>query len=737
MTFVYPLLLSGLVLIGIPVLLHLIMRQKPKHLLFPAVRFLMERQRTNQRKLQLRHLLLLALRILLVAAICLALSRPKIFSDRFNINADRPVAAVLVFDTSYSMGYTVAGATRLEEAKRRSLELLDEFPLGSQVAVLDSSESGGEWLTSVSLARERIAGLDLKPANFPATAQLTPAYDLLAKLPGEADGAEESPLRLLYVFSDRTTASWNSNQLENLERMRDRVPAPGARAVFVDVGVDLSADVALTALELPRAVIAANEKLVVRATVQATGTPCDTDITCTIDEQEPVDRKQVRLEPGHSVVMPFERRGLAPGYHQVRVSLAATDSLPFNNTRFATFEVQGPRKVLTLCDNPASADFWKLALEVGGSFDVDVKSAQDAWVRAMGPADLARYKAVCLLAVSKPSSDLWQKLESYVRNGGGLAVVPGGKELDRASYNLAEAQRVLPGSMTAIVAASEPLGAPWKEETYRHPVMAPFRDWRMSESVDFLKPGLEPRAFRYWEVDAPPNTVIVSYADKKERPALLESTFDGRSSRGRVLLFTMPLDRDHLGARQDLGSWSNYLKDSFYLVLVNKTVGYLAGDAEQRNFDYVSGQTVPIALPVTSRLPTYMLSGPDLTSANSVIPRMESQDQLEVTKAAMPGNYKVTGSDGSVVACFSVNIQPEESQLAQVPREQIERVFGPGAVLPIEHKASLRDALQSHWSQPIELLPWLMILVLLLMAAENLLANRFYRPQSPAAESAA
>ena len=67
MTFVHPLLLGGLLLVGIPVLIHLIMRQKPKHLLFPAVRFLLQRQKTNQRKLQLRHLLLLALRMLLLA----------------------------------------------------------------------------------------------------------------------------------------------------------------------------------------------------------------------------------------------------------------------------------------------------------------------------------------------------------------------------------------------------------------------------------------------------------------------------------------------------------------------------------------------------------------------------------------------------------------------------------------------------------------------------------------------
>src|SRR5438552_18644180 len=103
MSFVHPLLLGGLLLVCIPVLIHLIMQQKPKHLPFPAFRFLLQKQRTNQRRLRLRHLLLLALRMLLVTAICLALARPKLFSNRLGIGSDRPGAAVLLLYASYSL----------------------------------------------------------------------------------------------------------------------------------------------------------------------------------------------------------------------------------------------------------------------------------------------------------------------------------------------------------------------------------------------------------------------------------------------------------------------------------------------------------------------------------------------------------------------------------------------------------------------------------------------------------
>ena len=62
MDFVNPAILAGAGLAAIPVVLHLIMRQQPRLLEFPALRFLQVRQQANQRRLQLRQLLLLALR---------------------------------------------------------------------------------------------------------------------------------------------------------------------------------------------------------------------------------------------------------------------------------------------------------------------------------------------------------------------------------------------------------------------------------------------------------------------------------------------------------------------------------------------------------------------------------------------------------------------------------------------------------------------------------------------------
>src|SRR5689334_22954124 len=136
MNFVFPLFLGGLVLAGLPVLLHFLIRDKPRTLAFPAFQFLMQRQRTNTRKLRLRHLLLMLLRVCLLALLCLALARPRLFSglaDSSRLGQDGPITLLLVFDTSPSMEYKVNEVTRLDLAKKRSLELMDRLPDGCRV----------------------------------------------------------------------------------------------------------------------------------------------------------------------------------------------------------------------------------------------------------------------------------------------------------------------------------------------------------------------------------------------------------------------------------------------------------------------------------------------------------------------------------------------------------------------------------------------------------------------------
>lgn len=78
MVWLHPVLLIGLGLVAIPVVLHLLMRAKPKKLVFPALRLIQNRKRTNVRRLRLRHLALLLLRMAVIGLIVLAVARPSV-----------------------------------------------------------------------------------------------------------------------------------------------------------------------------------------------------------------------------------------------------------------------------------------------------------------------------------------------------------------------------------------------------------------------------------------------------------------------------------------------------------------------------------------------------------------------------------------------------------------------------------------------------------------------------------
>ena len=66
MSFIHP-LLSWLLLLGvIPVILHLLLRAKPKKLIFPALRLIQNRRRQNVQRMRLKHFWLMLLRVFVI-----------------------------------------------------------------------------------------------------------------------------------------------------------------------------------------------------------------------------------------------------------------------------------------------------------------------------------------------------------------------------------------------------------------------------------------------------------------------------------------------------------------------------------------------------------------------------------------------------------------------------------------------------------------------------------------------
>ena len=113
-------LAAGAALAALPVILHLFMRQTPKHVIFPALRLVRERQKRSKKRMRIKNWLLLLARMAVLALMALALARPRLYSQMPLGDQSVPTALGLVFDTSLSMGYKENDKTRLDEAKERA-----------------------------------------------------------------------------------------------------------------------------------------------------------------------------------------------------------------------------------------------------------------------------------------------------------------------------------------------------------------------------------------------------------------------------------------------------------------------------------------------------------------------------------------------------------------------------------------------------------------------------------------
>lgn len=307
MAFVNFSLLLGGVAIAIPIVLHLVMRQRPKVVEFPAVMFLKARREANRRRLQLRHWILLALRCLAVAILALALARPSVASTlvgnwilvvvlgMLGLGAagiavaakmqqaarwmtialgalagvlvgsslvlfavtlahdpgvklggeEAPVAAVLLVDTSPRMQYLQHNETRLERAQQMASWLLPQLPADSDIAVADSNLGAAVFAVDRSAANSALSALAIDAGSRPVAEVLPPALDLLA--------SSDKTRREVYVFTDLTQQAWPESPGE---AVMSRLKGLTNTSIYViDVGVEQPANFSLGEVALSQEVL--------------------------------------------------------------------------------------------------------------------------------------------------------------------------------------------------------------------------------------------------------------------------------------------------------------------------------------------------------------------------------------------------------------------------------------------------------------------------------------------------
>jgi N-terminal double-transmembrane domain len=119
-------LLPWLAAASIPLAIHLLTRRTRRRMDLPTVRVLQQTLARPSRLFKWRHLLLLLLRTLAVAALVLVFLKPTLNSPLAPKQGER-MGAVLLLDVSASMSYSAGGLSSIARARVRRLAFSTRF----------------------------------------------------------------------------------------------------------------------------------------------------------------------------------------------------------------------------------------------------------------------------------------------------------------------------------------------------------------------------------------------------------------------------------------------------------------------------------------------------------------------------------------------------------------------------------------------------------------------------------
>ncbi|CAN5709644.1 hypothetical protein BH23PLA1_BH23PLA1_13040 [soil metagenome] len=725
-------LAAGAALAVIPLIIHLVMRQTPKRVIFPALQLLRQRHKRSTKRLRIKNWLLLAARMALVALMALALARPALNARVPLGDREVPTALAMVIDTSLSMGFTDRGKTRLAEAKDLAGEVLRKLPESSQVYVIDSGLPGVPAPSSPSAARKRINDLALRPANRPLNAAIEQGYAALAESP------RDLPRREVYVLTDLARSSWELGRPVGGRDAAEKTLQSEIPTYVIRLAPEEVRNVAIVAVEAGPVESPDPEQggaFEVRGTIRNIGPAGSRVVEFLLDGKRRA-QEEVELPADGQVEVRFRTpTNLEEGIHQGELRLSGTDPLPFDDRRFVTFQARPSYDILIVYDEEPrnetrNIDSWFVANALdpyGFGRPHRVEQLATNRIQNQFPKPLKDYACIFLNNVERLPEACWNQLAAYVREGGGLVVGLGNRS-DPANYSGAIAGRIMPARIEEVKAP--PGGTAFGQiADESHPIF----DGLARELAADL--SLIP-VRRYAAVTPSEATqILLRYQDGA--PALVERLIPGPQP-GRVLLWTTPLSRR--AEADDPAAWNEFpITGWSFLALLDRTVPYLAGASGMR-LNFEAGEDVDLPIAPGERASSYVVQGPEGSDlAERINPPREAPSLVVVAPQAL-GNWIVTAAEsgtptGPPDLGFSVNPRPEESTFTPLNKEDLVVLFGD------EESFALADSPENLQREirnvrvGREIFPWLMALILVLVTVENYLANRFHR-DSPAAGAA-
>ena len=700
---------AGAVGASIPLILHLLNRERARRLVFGTIRFIQMSHQTNVRRHRLKRLLLLLMRILMLALLGFAFARP--FFARDLVVAQKTGGkrnAVIILDTSYSMHYEKV----FENAKKEGLKILDGLDTSDAACLILSSDNARVVAPLGSEFSHIRTALDNAEVTYEAT-------DYLDALQTANEILEPIPIgeKQVYLIADMQKRGWE-NFIET-----DKLN-PDVQIQFADVGAEQPRNLAITDISVPPVVLKEQKASYLVARVRNFGDEAVEDLPVRLF----IDGNMI-----HTVQLDVEPDDLGDAVFKVNFQDEAThtgwvelpeDALGADNKRYFTLQSLQSIKVHAVKDNPrtqsgyqtAETFFMKMAFAVG-SDAVPINFTESSSVP--DTATLDRVDVLVLANVAQLSSNEAGRVAAYVAGGGGLIVTVGDNiDINAYEQHLGGEIGLMPCKFV------QPVGDAFDRQQFRvlatvkyeHPIFTPFKE---PNHGDFGKA----RFYRLFQA-VPTEDAIVIAAYDDGSPALFEKPY---GNVGRVLCFTSTIDRD----------WNDLPIRAVYLPFLHESIKYLALKDVEATPDYRVGDNVELKAFETENENVAGDREVAIFNPNNVETRLQrSKDGTNVMGEALqgslfyadtpiPGIYSVHAS-GADPYYFVVNVDATESDLAVRDVEELSSMLKGTADESVEDKpaAELVAQYREDVEKSQDVWIYVMLAVFALAVTEMFFANR-------------
>jgi hypothetical protein len=454
--FLTPAFLIGVSALAIPVLIHLIQRERRRVVEFPSLMFLRRIPYQSVRRRSIRHWLLLLLRAAAILMIVAAFARPFIQRGALAVvPAAGAREVVVLLDQSASMGY----GDHWQRAREAARKVIDGLG-GEDKATLVLFARNAEENVRATSDRLRLGqAIDAAKVTSGST-----RYGPALKLAQSILNASALKQKEVVLVSDFQKTGWTG--AEEIRLPEGTVMTP------VSVASADTSNLSIPSLAFARASFSGQERITVTAGLVNRGAGAVNGLVTTLEvDGHPIESKPVTVGANSSGSVSFAPFTLADANVRGTVR-AGTDALPQDNVFYFVLTPSRPVSVLVVAHEVAgeradSTLYLSKALSIGNTpaFQVEVASAA-----RMTPASLENRAVVILNDTPFPPAAAGGALQRFVDRGGGLLVALG----EHSTWPASEAG-LLPGTLGGTVDRPDGRGGALGFLDYSHPVFEVFK----------------------------------------------------------------------------------------------------------------------------------------------------------------------------------------------------------------------------------------------------------------------